>query len=98
MNISSYVMLVGISGNDLAFNSGASIELTFNNTNDALKDVNHALFQDIHELKHSFNSVNAQIANLGSRDENHFGHITITQKEANEIEQYVDKQRQDSGG
>lgn len=98
MNISSYVMLVGISGNDLAFNSGASIELTFNNTNDALKDVNHALFQDIHELKHSFNSVNAQIANLGSRDENHFGHITITRKEANEIEQYVDKQRQDSGG
>lgn len=98
MNISTYVMLVGISGNDLAFNSGANIELTFNNNNDALKDVNHALFQDIHELKNSFNSVNNQIANLGSRNENHFGHIVITQKEANEIEQYVDKQRQDSGG
>ena len=98
MNISTYVMLVGISGNDLAFNSDANIELTFNNNNDALKDVNHALFQDIHELKNSFNSVNNQIANIGSRNENHFGHIVITQKEANEIEQYVDKQRQDSGG
>ena len=71
-------MITKISGNDVWFNPNASLKYTFNNNNNALKDVNAALFQDIHEIRHNVNDVSNWLGN----------NMTLTSTNRSWLEQY----------
>lgn len=77
-NINTDVMITKISGNDVWFNPNASLKYAFNNNNNALKDVNAALFQDIHEIRHNVNDVSNWLGN----------NMTLTSTNRSWIEQY----------
>ncbi len=57
-NINTDVTVVEVTGNDPYFNPDAKLKLTFNNANDALKDINVALRKDIRAVRNNINDVN----------------------------------------
>ncbi|WP_054653778.1 phage tail protein [Limosilactobacillus equigenerosi] len=57
-NINTDVTVVEVTGNDPYFNPDAKLKLTFNNANDALKDINVALRKDISAVRNNINDVN----------------------------------------
>ena len=79
-NLNTDMTLVGISGNDDYFDPNATKELTFNNTGLAMKDVNVAIMNDMHNINTGTPQLNYYGA-IGARQEDHWANIKFNDKQ-----------------